>query len=90
MFRTRTAVGRFMVRVGMNERYPADNMYVGKRNNTSQVRDENRRKAVLQVFSVSIRHSGAKIVQTECRNKFICLCRGAASLRLLRAKISYV
>ena len=60
MFRAWPAVGRFMVRVGMDKRYAAHNMDVGESDEASQVRREKRGKEVTQVFSVFVHHAGCK------------------------------
>lgn len=60
MFRAWPSVGRFMVRVGMDERYAAYDMDVGECDEASQVRREKRGKEITQVFSVFVRHTGCK------------------------------
>ncbi len=44
MFMVWTTIVRFMIRVRMDDRYPVDNMNVGKRDNTSQIGYEQRRE----------------------------------------------
>lgn len=44
MFMIRTVIIRFMIRVRMDDRYPVDNMNMGKRNNTPQIGYEQRRE----------------------------------------------
>lgn len=60
MFRARPAVVCFMIGMGVDKGNPAYDMHVGKCDDTSQVRDKERGEAVLQVFSVVIRHSGCE------------------------------
>lgn len=60
MFRAWPSVGRFMVRVGMDERYAVYDMDMGECDEASQVRREKRGEEITQVFSVFVRHTGCK------------------------------
>lgn len=70
MFMVGASVVGFMIGVRMDNRYPVDDMNVGKSYQTSQVCDKQRREYNPQIFPILLHHLVAKIgILREMHNR---------------------